>query len=57
MAMMPALRLSQFKNVVITARISKSGVGNAKVGDLQGLSAVISSRTKRVSVQINDVVK
>ncbi|MGR6871595.1 c-type cytochrome biogenesis protein CcmI [Pseudomonas sp. HK3] len=57
MAMMPSLRLSQFKNVVITARISKSGVGNAKPGDLQGVSAVIGSDTKRVSLQINEVVK
>jgi cytochrome c-type biogenesis protein CcmH len=57
MAMMPALRLSQFESVVITARISKSGVGNAKPGDLQGVSAVMSSKTKRVSLQINEVVK
>lgn len=57
MAMMPALRLSQFENVVITARVSKSGVGNAKAGDLQGMSAVISSQTKRVSVQINEILK
>lgn len=57
MAMMPALRLSQFENVVITARISKSGVGNAKSGDIQGVSAVMSSQTKRVSLQINEIVK
>jgi len=57
MAMMPALRLSQFENVVITARISKSGVGNAKPGDIQGVSAVMSSQTKRVSLQINEIVK
>lgn len=57
MAMMPALRLSQFEKVIITARISKSGVGNAKPGDLEGSSAVISSQTKRVSFQINEVVK
>ena len=57
MAMMPALRLSQFEKVVITARVSKSGVGNAKAGDLQGMSAVISSQTKRVSVQINEILK
>ena len=57
MAMMPSLRLSQFKNIVLTARISKSGVGNAKPGDLEGVSAVVSTQTKRVSLQINDVVK
>ena len=53
MAMMPALRLSQFENVVITARISKSGVGNAKPGDLQGQSQAISSQSKKVSLSIN----
>jgi len=53
MAMMPALRLSKFENVVITARISKHGVGNAKPGDLQGDSDVISSQAKQVSLTIN----
>lgn len=53
MAMMPALRLSQFENVKIIARISKSGVGNAKPGDLEGESAVISSQTKQTSVTIS----
>lgn len=53
MAMMPALRLSQFENIVVTARISKSGVGNAKPGDLEGNSQVISSQSKQVSLTIN----
>ncbi len=57
MAMMPALRLSQYENVVITARISKGGVGNAQAGDIQGMSAVISSQSESVNVVINEIVK
>lgn len=53
MAMMPALRLSQFEKVIITARISKSGVGNAKPGDLEGVSGVISNQVKRLNISIN----
>jgi len=56
MAMMPALRLSQYDDVVITARISKSGVGNAKAGDLQGMSQVISSSSKAATVTINQEI-
>lgn len=53
MAMMPALRLSQFEKVIITARISKSGVGNAKPGDLEGVGGVISNQVKRLNISIN----
>lgn len=53
MAMMPALRLSQFEKVIITARISKNGVGNAKPGDLEGVSGVISNQVKRLNISIN----
>lgn len=53
MAMMESLRMSQFENIIITARISKSGMGNAAEGDLQGSSTVISSGTKHISININ----
>jgi len=53
MAMMESLKLSEFENVVITARISKHGVGNAKPGDLQGQSSVISSSDKAVKIVID----
>lgn len=42
MAMMPALRLSNFHHVVVGARISKSGSAMPRHGDLQGTSGVIS---------------
>lgn len=57
MAMMEDLRMSEFSDIIITARISKSGVGNAKPGDLQGQSAVISSNEKSVNVTISEVLK
>jgi len=53
MAMMDSLRLSEFDNVVITARISKSGVGNAKAGDLEGNSGAVSSSISKVGVIIS----
>lgn len=54
MAMMDSLRLSEFDQIVITARISKSGVGNAKAGDLEGHSDAVSSGTAKLSVKITD---
>lgn len=57
MAMMQQLQLSQFENVVITARISKSGVGNAKAGDLQGFSEVIKSSASKTSVTISEEIQ
>lgn len=57
MAMMPQLKLSTFQRVIITARISKSGVGNAKAGDIQGVSKPLSVDTKELSLAINEVVQ
>lgn len=57
MAMMETLKLSEFENVVITARISKNGVGNAKAGDLQGVSGVIKSTDKKTKVIISEELK
>lgn len=56
MAMMDTLRMSEFENIIITARISKSGVGNAKAGDLQGHSAVIRSNTRQTNVLIAEEI-
>lgn len=57
MAMMETLRMSEFAEIIITARISKSGVGNATAGDLQGHSVVISSKDKKVDVTISEELK
>jgi cytochrome c-type biogenesis protein CcmH len=57
MAMMESLRMSEFDNVIITARISVNGVGNAKAGDLEGASGVISTKENKVNVLISKELK
>jgi len=56
MAMMESLKMSNFEEVVITARISKSGVGNAKAGDIEGKSTAISISTKQAHITINKIL-
>jgi cytochrome c-type biogenesis protein CcmH len=53
MAMMESLRMSQFERIIITARISKSGMGNSAEGDLEGNSVAMSSSAKQVSISID----
>ncbi len=57
MAMMPALKMSNFDKIIITARISKSGVGNTKPGDIQGDSGVIEVSAKKTQVLIDEIIK
>lgn len=57
MAMMPQLKLSAFENVVITARISKSGEGRATAGDIEGKSSVLSVNEKQANVEIAYIVE
>lgn len=57
MAMMPERKLSSFEQIVIGARISKSGQPTPSAGDLQGLSPPISSKiTTSQSIEIRDVI-
>lgn len=56
MAMMDNLKLSEFETVVITARISKNGVGNAKAGDLEGNSKAISSSSQSATIIIDSIL-
>ncbi len=54
MAMMPSMRLSAFPEVVVGARISKSGQATPASGDLEGITgAVPVSGTPAVSVNID----
>ena len=57
MAMMPSLKLSNFKDVVITARISTNGVANRKKGDIEGSSDALVSLNTKSQVVINRIVK
>ena len=56
MAMNPAMKLSAFPEVVVGARISKSGNAMPQSGDLEGTSPVVSVGTTEIPVTINTVV-
>lgn len=55
-ALMPDHKLSQAAEVVLVARISKSGDAKPQAGDLQGLSAAIKPDGGAVDIEINQVV-
>ena len=57
MAMSPAARLSSQPQVVVGARISKSGNPLPQPGDLQGLSGTLALGAKGVVVEIGEVVR
>jgi cytochrome c-type biogenesis protein CcmH len=57
MAMQPQLKLSGFDQVVVVARISKSGTPMAQPGDVQGTTATIKPGTKGLNIVIDSVVK
>jgi cytochrome c-type biogenesis protein CcmH len=57
MAMSPATMLSGFAQVVVSARVSKSGDVAAKPGDLQGQSAPVASNASGVAIVIDSVVR
>ena len=57
MSMMPAMKLSKFPQVVVGARVSKSGNAMPQSGDLQALTAPLeSSRSEPIALQIDQVV-
>jgi cytochrome c-type biogenesis protein CcmH len=57
MGMVPSLTLSRFPQIVLGARISKSGNAMARPGDLQTLSAAITNpRTEPVQLTIDQRV-
>jgi cytochrome c-type biogenesis protein CcmH len=55
-AMTPAARLSSADEVVVEARISKSGSATPSPGDLRGTSAPVKPGARDVLITINDVV-
>ncbi|HET7778562.1 MAG TPA: tetratricopeptide repeat protein [Rudaea sp.] len=57
MGMLPNMKLSQFPQVIVGARVSKSGNATAQSGDLQTLSAPLAvSTTAPVKLTIDQVV-
>jgi cytochrome c-type biogenesis protein CcmH len=56
-AMSPAARLSGAAQVVVGARISKSGQAMPQPGDLQGFAAPVAPGAQGVNVEIGETVK
>ncbi|MFM9980742.1 MAG: c-type cytochrome biogenesis protein CcmI [Burkholderiales bacterium] len=56
LAMSPELKLSGVPEVIVAARISKSGNAIAQSGDLQGTSAPVKVGAKGLSITIDSVV-
>ncbi|HEX8957054.1 MAG TPA: c-type cytochrome biogenesis protein CcmI [Burkholderiaceae bacterium] len=57
MSMMPGAKLSGFADVVVGARISKSGNPMPAAGDLEGLSATVHPGAKGLKIRIDSVHK
>lgn len=57
MAMAPQMRLSNFDQVVVIARISKSGNAMRQPGDLQGMSAPLKPGRKGLKISIDQLIK
>lgn len=57
MAMMPEMKLSAFTEVIVGARVSKSGSATPAAGDLEGASTRISPGASGVTVAIDQVVR
>jgi len=57
LAMSPAMRLSTAKEVIIGARISKSGTATPQPGDMQGLTGAIAVGAKGIALEINEPIR
>ncbi len=57
MAMVPELRLSRFEEVMVGARVSRSGTAQAQSGDLQGTTGPVKTAEQgTIAVLIDEVV-
>ena len=56
-AMSPALKLSNFDRVIVSARISRSGDALPSSGDLIGSSGPVPVGTRNLQIEISEIVK
>lgn len=54
--MNPGMKLSTAPEVIVVARVTKSGMADARDGDLEGVSAPVASGTRAVSISIDKVL-
>ena len=54
-AMSPEMKMSNFDQVVVIARVSKSGNAMTQPGDLQGISATVKPGTRGLKLSIDKV--
>lgn len=54
--MNPQLKLSGAAEVIVVARVTKSGMADARDGDLEGVSAPVASGTRAISLSIDKVL-
>ena len=57
MAMTPQSKISGFAQIIVVARVSKSGTPMAGAGDLEGMTAAIKPGTKGLNIVIDQQVK
>jgi cytochrome c-type biogenesis protein CcmH len=57
MAMQPEMRMSNFDQVVVVARVSKSGNAMPQPGDLMGMSKPLALGTKGIKIDIDQSVR
>jgi len=55
-ALIPTHKLSQASEVVLVARVSKTGDAKQQAGDLQGMTAAVKPNGKTVDIEINQVL-
>jgi cytochrome c-type biogenesis protein CcmH len=57
MAMSPEMKMSNFEQVVVVVRVSKSGTAMPQPGDLQGMSKPLALGTSGIKVDIDQLVR
>jgi cytochrome c-type biogenesis protein CcmH len=55
-ALNPEMKLSSVPEVIVVARVSRSGAANAQAGDLEGMSGPVKTSAQAIAISIASVV-